>query len=61
MLSAVLRIGTVVVGVADEAWGDRVVACVGGGSNAMGIFAGFVDDAAVELIGVEAAGDGLGS
>ncbi len=38
-----------------------VVACVGGGSNAMGIFAGFVDDAAVELIGVEAAGEGLAS
>lgn len=36
-----------------------VVACVGGGSNAMGIFAGFVNDAAVELVGVEAAGDGL--
>lgn len=36
-----------------------VVACVGGGSNAMGIFAGFVDDADVELIGVEAAGEGL--
>ena len=36
-----------------------VVACVGGGSNAMGIFAGFVDDAAVELVGVEAAGEGL--
>ena len=38
---------------------DTVVACVGGGSNAMGIFAGFVDDRGVELIGVEAAGDGL--
>jgi tryptophan synthase beta chain len=38
---------------------DTVVACVGGGSNAMGIFAGFVDDASVELVGVEAAGDGL--
>jgi tryptophan synthase beta chain len=38
---------------------DTVVACVGGGSNAMGIFAGFVDDAGVELVGVEAAGDGL--
>jgi tryptophan synthase beta chain len=38
---------------------DTVVACVGGGSNAMGIFAGFIDDAGVELIGVEAAGDGL--
>ncbi len=36
-----------------------VVACVGGGSNAMGIFAGFVADAGVELVGVEAAGDGL--
>jgi len=38
---------------------DRVVACVGGGSNAMGIFAAFVDDAAVQLVGVEAGGDGL--
>ena len=36
-----------------------VVACVGGGSNAAGIFAGFVDDAGVELVGVEAAGEGL--
>lgn len=36
-----------------------VVACVGGGSNAMGIFAGFEGDADVELIGVEAAGEGL--
>jgi tryptophan synthase beta chain len=36
-----------------------VVACVGGGSNAMGIFHPFVDDAGVELIGVEAAGEGL--
>jgi tryptophan synthase beta chain len=36
-----------------------VVACVGGGSNAMGIFHPFVDDAAVELIGVEAAGEGM--
>ena len=35
---------------------DAVVACVGGGSNAIGIFAGFVDDADVRLIGVEAAG-----
>jgi tryptophan synthase beta chain len=38
-----------------------VVACVGGGSNAMGMFAGFVDDAEVELVGVEAAGEGLES
>ena len=36
-----------------------VVACVGGGSNAMGIFHAFVDDAAVELVGVEAAGEGI--
>ncbi|MBA3467146.1 MAG: tryptophan synthase subunit beta [Gemmatimonadaceae bacterium] len=38
-----------------------VVACVGGGSNAMGIFHAFVNDAAVELVGVEAAGRGLDS
>src|SRR5678815_255104 len=38
-----------------------VVACVGGGSNAMGIFSGFIDDPEVRLIGVEAAGKGLGS
>ena len=37
----------------------RVVACVGGGSNAIGTFVPFVDDAEVELIGVEAAGEGL--
>jgi tryptophan synthase beta chain len=37
---------------------DRVVACVGGGSNAIGSFACFVDDASVELIGVEAGGRG---
>ncbi len=40
---------------------DRVIACVGGGSNAIGIFTAFVGDADVELIGVEAAGDGLAS
>ena len=38
---------------------SHVVACVGGGSNAMGIFHAFVDDAKVRLIGVEAAGEGL--
>jgi tryptophan synthase beta chain len=38
---------------------DVVVACVGGGSNAAGIFAGFVDDPDVQLIGVEAAGFGV--
>ena len=36
-----------------------VVACVGGGSNAMGIFVGFLGDPAVDLIGVEAAGAGI--
>ena len=40
---------------------DRVYACVGGGSNAMGIFSGFFDDASVQLVGVEAAGHGLDS
>jgi tryptophan synthase beta chain len=35
---------------------NAVVACVGGGSNAIGLFAGFVDDSGVRLIGVEAAG-----
>ena len=38
---------------------DRVIACVGGGSNAIGIFTAFVADAGVELIGVEAAGEGM--
>ncbi|MGI8402207.1 MAG: tryptophan synthase subunit beta [Gemmatimonadaceae bacterium] len=38
-----------------------VVACVGGGSNAMGIFHSFVEDKSVELVGVEAAGRGLDS
>jgi tryptophan synthase beta chain len=40
---------------------DRVIACVGGGSNSIGIFTPFVADAAVALIGVEAAGEGLES
>jgi len=38
---------------------DRVIACVGGGSNSIGIFTPFVGDAAVRLIGVEAAGEGI--
>jgi tryptophan synthase beta chain len=38
---------------------DAVVACVGGGSNAMGIFDAFIDDAAVRLIGVEAGGEAI--
>jgi tryptophan synthase beta chain len=37
----------------------RVVACVGGGSNALGIFTAFLDDTQVELIGVEAGGEGI--
>src|SRR3989442_14367707 len=41
---------------AEERLPEAVVACVGGGSNAIGIFAGFLDDAGVRLIGVEAAG-----
>jgi tryptophan synthase beta chain len=40
---------------------SRVIACVGGGSNSIGIFVPFVDDAGVELVGVEAAGEGLES
>jgi len=39
----------------------RVYACVGGGSNAMGIFSGFMEDESVELVGVEAGGRGRGS
>jgi tryptophan synthase beta chain len=38
-----------------------VIACVGGGSNAMGIFTAFIDDPAVRLWGVEAAGEGIES
>jgi tryptophan synthase beta chain len=40
---------------------DRVIACVGGGSNAIGTFVPFVGDEGVELIGVEAGGEGLDS
>jgi len=40
---------------------DAVVACVGGGSNAIGMFTAFVPDTAVTLVGVEAAGRGLGT
>lgn len=38
---------------------DALVACVGGGSNAIGLFYPFIDDPSVRLIGVEAAGDGI--
>jgi tryptophan synthase beta chain len=40
---------------------QRVVACVGGGSNAMGIFAAFIPDEQVALVGVEAGGEGIDS
>ena len=40
---------------------DRVIACVGGGSNSIGTFVAFLDDAGVELVGVEAGGEGLES
>lgn len=40
---------------------DKVFACVGGGSNAIGIFQGFIDNENTELVGVEAGGLGLGS
>jgi len=40
---------------------DAVVACVGGGSNAIGMFTAFVGDRDVRLVGVEAGGDGIGS
>ena len=43
----------------EEKLPDAVIACVGGGSNAMGIFSGFVDDEGVALIGVEGGGDGI--
>ncbi|KAI8477067.1 MAG: tryptophan synthase beta subunit-like PLP-dependent enzyme [Monoraphidium minutum] len=45
-----------------DKWGgkpDLILACVGGGSNAMGIFNEFVDDADVRLVGVEAGGEGV--
>jgi len=43
----------------DGALPDAVVACVGGGSNAMGIFTGFLKDEGVRLLGIEAAGRGI--
>jgi tryptophan synthase beta chain len=46
---------------AEGALPARVIACVGGGSNAIGAFTAFLDDAEVELIGVEAGGEGLES
>jgi tryptophan synthase beta chain len=46
---------------AEGALPNRVIACVGGGSNAIGIFAPFIDDADVALVGVEAGGNGVAS
>jgi tryptophan synthase beta chain len=40
---------------------DQCIACVGGGSNAIGLFNGFIDDSNVRLVGVEAGGEGIGS
>jgi len=40
---------------------DLLIACVGGGSNAIGLFHPFLDDASVDIVGVEAAGEGLAS
>jgi tryptophan synthase beta chain len=40
---------------------DACIACVGGGSNAIGLFSGFLDDETVELVGVEAGGEGIAS
>jgi tryptophan synthase beta chain len=47
--------------VAEGSLPARVIACVGGGSNAIGTFTAFLDDEDVELIGVEAGGEGLDS
>ncbi len=57
-------IGQETRGQCQEKWGglpEILLACVGGGSNAMGLFHEFVDDADVRLIGVEAAGEGVTS
>jgi tryptophan synthase beta chain len=45
--------------VAEKRLPDEIIACVGGGSNAIGIFNAFLDDAAVRLVGVEAGGKGI--
>ncbi|MEO7774064.1 MAG: tryptophan synthase subunit beta [Steroidobacteraceae bacterium] len=45
---------------AEGALPDAVIACVGGGSNAIGLFHGFIADASVQIIGVEAGGRGTG-
>lgn len=40
---------------------DRLIACIGGGSNALGLFTEFIDDSSVELVAIEAAGKGIDS
>ena len=40
---------------------DQAIACIGGGSNAIGLFSGFMEDASVKLVGVEAGGKGIES
>ena len=55
-------IGTETRAQCQEKWGglpDILLACVGGGSNAIGLFHEFVDEASIRLIGVEAAGEGV--
>lgn len=55
-------IGTETRAQCQEKWGglpDILLACVGGGSNAMGLFHEFVDEASIRMIGVEAAGEGV--
>ncbi|NJM18044.1 MAG: tryptophan synthase subunit beta [Richelia sp. RM2_1_2] len=57
-------IGTETRNQCQEKWGglpDILLACVGGGSNAMGLFHEFVNEESVRLIGVEAAGEGVGT
>ena len=57
-------IGTETRAQAEEKWNglpDILLACVGGGSNAIGLFHEFVDEPTVRLIGVEAAGEGVGT
>jgi tryptophan synthase beta chain len=45
----------------EERLPDAVIACVGGGSNAIGMFADFIDEPSVRLIGVEPGGHGIES
>src|SRR3974377_99789 len=49
------------MGAPEGRWPDSIIACIGGGSNAMGLFHPFLDEPAIEIYGVEAAGHGLPS